>query len=121
MSTRPATPMRRPRPQRWRSVRLERKQAGLAWRLPTRGPTLVALVPIYTLGRTIYDSFTNRQFLEGLEPTEFVGLQNYRDLLDDTIFRDSVVVTVKFTAITVAFELVLGLVIALVVNSGFKG
>ena len=83
--------------------------------------TLVALVAIYPLARTIYDSFTNRQFLEGLEPTEFVGLQNYRDLLDDTIFRDSVVVTVKFTAITVAFELVLGLVIALVVNSGFKG
>jgi trehalose/maltose transport system permease protein len=82
---------------------------------------LVALVAIYPLARTIYDSFTNRQFLEGIEPTEFVGLQNYRDLLHDTIFRDSIVVTVKFTVITVAFELVLGLVIALVVNSGFKG
>jgi trehalose/maltose transport system permease protein len=82
---------------------------------------LVALVAIYPLARTIYDSFTNRQFLEGIEPTEFVGLQNYRDLLHDTIFRDSIVVTVKFTLVTVAFELVLGLIIALVVNSGFKG
>jgi trehalose/maltose transport system permease protein len=82
---------------------------------------LVALVAIYPLARTIYDSFTNRQFLEGIEPTEDVGLQNYRDLLHDTIFRDSIVVTVKFTVITVAFELVLGLIIALVVNSGFKG
>jgi len=82
---------------------------------------LVALVAIYPLARTIYDSFTNRQFLEGIEPTEFVGLQNYRDLLHDTIFRDSIVVTVRFTVITVAFELVLGLIIALVVNSGFKG
>jgi trehalose/maltose transport system permease protein len=82
---------------------------------------LVALVAIYPLARTIYDSFTNRQFLEGIEPTEFVGLQNYRDLLHDTIFRDSIVVTVKFTVVTVAFELVLGLIIALVVNSGFKG
>ena len=82
---------------------------------------LVALVAIYPLARTIYDSFTNRQFLEGIEPTEYVGLQNYRDLLHDTIFRDSIVVTVKFTVITVAFELVLGLIIALVVNSGFKG
>ena len=82
---------------------------------------LVALVAIYPLARTIYDSFTNRQFLEGIEPTEFIGLQNYRDLLHDTIFRDSIVVTVKFTVITVAFELVLGLIIALVVNSGFKG
>ena len=82
---------------------------------------LVALVAIYPLARTIYDSFTNRQFLEGIEPTEYVGLQNYRDLLHDTIFRDSIVVTVKFTVVTVAFELVLGLIIALVVNSGFKG
>ena len=82
---------------------------------------LVALVAIYPLARTIYDSFTNRQFLEWIEPTEYVGLQNYRDLLHDTIFRDSIVVTVKFTVITVAFELVLGLIIALVVNSGFKG
>jgi trehalose/maltose transport system permease protein len=82
---------------------------------------LVALVAIYPLARTIYDSFTDRQFLEGIEPTKFIGLQNYRDLLHDTIFRDSIVVTVKFTVITVAFELVLGLIIALVVNSGFKG
>ena len=40
---------------------------------------------------------------------------------NDTIFRDSVWLTVKFTVITVAFELVLGMIIALVVNSGFKG
>src|SRR5262249_56395955 len=39
----------------------------------------------------------------------------------DTVFRDSVWVTVKFTLITVAFEFVLGLIIALVVNSSFKG
>jgi trehalose/maltose transport system permease protein len=82
---------------------------------------LVALVAIYPLVRTIFDSFTNRQFLEGLEPTQFVGLQNYRDLLDDTVFRDSVVVTVKFTVITVSIELVLGMIMALAVNSGFRG
>jgi trehalose/maltose transport system permease protein len=82
---------------------------------------LVALVALYPLGRTVFDSFTNRQFLEGLQPVEFVGLQNYRDLLDDTVFRDSVVVTVKFTVITVSIELVLGMIMALAVNSGFRG
>ena len=51
----------------------------------------------------------------------WIGLDNYRDLWHDTIWWDSVVVTVKFTAITVSIELVLGLIIALVVNSGFKG
>jgi trehalose/maltose transport system permease protein len=121
MSTTQTTPMRRPRPPRRRSARLQRKQTRLAWLMLTPALVLVALVAIYPLARTIYDSFTDRQFLEGIEPTKFIGLQNYRDLLHDTIFRDSIVVTVKFTVITVAFELVLGLIIALVVNSGFKG
>ena len=82
---------------------------------------LVALVALYPLAQTVYDSFTNRQFLAGIEPTEFVGLQNYRDLIDDTIWWDSVIVTVKFTVVTVAIELVLGMIIALAVNSGFRG
>ena len=56
-----------------------------------------------------------------LEPTQWVGLQNYRDLWHDTIFRSSVWTTVKFTLITVGFEFALGLAIALVVNSSFKG
>lgn len=82
---------------------------------------VVAFVAIYPLGHTIYQSFTNQQFLAGIEPTRFVGLDNYRDLLHDTVFRDAVVVTVKFTVVTVLFEFVLGMIIALVVNSGFKG
>jgi trehalose/maltose transport system permease protein len=82
---------------------------------------VVAFVAIYPLGKTIYQSFTNQEFLAGIEPTKWVGLQNYRDLWHDTIFRDSVVTTIKFTLITVSFEFALGLVIALVVNSSFKG
>ena len=81
----------------------------------------VGFVAIYPLGKTIYQSFTNQEFLAGLEPTRWVGLENYRDLWQDTLFRDSVVTTVKFTLITVAFEFVLGMIIALVVNSSFKG
>ena len=82
---------------------------------------LVTFVALYPLGQTVYDSFTNRQFLGGLEPTESVGLENYRDLIQDTVFRDAVWVTVKFTAVTVSIELVLGMIIALAVNSGFRG
>ncbi|MDQ3893291.1 MAG: sugar ABC transporter permease, partial [Actinomycetota bacterium] len=62
-----------------------------------------------------------QQFLAGIEPTKFIGLRNYQDLIHDTIFRDAVVVTVKFTVITVVFEFLLGMIIALVVNSSFKG
>ncbi len=121
MSAIQSTTERRLPPRRRRSTRLQRKQTRLAWAMLTPALVLVALVAIYPLGRTVFDSFTNRQFLAGIEPTEFVGLQNYRDLLDDTIFRDSIVTTVKFTAITVSIELVLGMIIALAVNSGFRG
>jgi trehalose/maltose transport system permease protein len=82
---------------------------------------VVGFVAFYPLGRTIYQSFTNQQFLAGIEPTRFIGLRNYQDLIHDTIFRDAVVVTVKFTVITVVFEFLLGMIIALVVNSSFKG
>jgi trehalose/maltose transport system permease protein len=42
-------------------------------------------------------------------------------LWHDTVFRHAVVETIKFTVITVSFEFVLGLIIALVVNSHFRG
>jgi trehalose/maltose transport system permease protein len=93
----------------------------LAWMMLTPALLVVGFVALYPLGVTIYQSFTNEQFLSGITPTEWVGLQNYKDLIHDTVFRNSVWVTIKFTVITVVFEFVLGLVIALVVNSGFKG
>jgi trehalose/maltose transport system permease protein len=100
---------------------LQRRQTRLAWILMAPALAAVAFVAIYPLALTIYQSFTNEQFLRGLQPIEWVGLENYRNLLEDTIFRDSVVTTIKFTVITVFFEFVLGMIIALVVNSGFKG
>jgi trehalose/maltose transport system permease protein len=93
----------------------------LAWIMLSPALAVVGFVAIYPLGQTIYQSFTNEQFLAGLEPTKWIGLENYRDLIHDTVFRDSVWTTVKFTLITVLFEFALGMIIALVVNSNFKG
>jgi trehalose/maltose transport system permease protein len=106
---------------RRRKSAFRRKQTRLAWLMLVPALLVVAVVAIYPLGLTVWQSFTNEQFLAGLQPIEFVGLDNYRALLDDTIFRDAVWLTVKFTVITVVFEFVLGMIIALVVNSGFKG
>jgi trehalose/maltose transport system permease protein len=120
METTEATTVLRPRLRRRRSTRLQRRQRRLAWLLLVPSLAIVAAVAFYPLGRTVYESFTNQQFL-ALEPTKWIGLQNYKDLIHDTIFRDAIVTTVKFTVITVFFEFVLGLIIALVVNSSFKG
>ena len=115
-----ATPAPTPGRRR-RKSRLQRRQARLGWLLLLPALAVVAFVAIYPLGKTVYQSFTNQEFLAGIEPTKRVGLQNYRDLWHDTIFRQSVWETVKFTLITVSFEFVLGMIIALVVNSNFKG
>jgi trehalose/maltose transport system permease protein len=109
------------RPRKRRRSNLQRKQTRLAWVLLLPALAAVGFVALYPLGQTIYYSFTDQQFLAGIEPTKWVGLANYKDLIHDSLFRDAVVRTVKFTLITVAFEFVLGMIIALVVNSGFKG
>ena len=116
-----ATPAPVPRRRRRRRTKLQRRQTRLAWLLLVPSLAVVAFVALYPLGKTIYQSFTDQEFLAGIEPTKWVGIDNYRTLWHDTIFRDTVVLTIKFTAITVSFEFVLGLIIALVVNSSFKG
>ena len=109
------------RPRKRRRSNLQRNQTRLAWILLLPAFAAVGFVAFYPLGQTIYYSFTDQQFLAGVEPTKWVGLENYKDLIHDTLFRDAVVLTVKFTLITVFFEFVLGMIIALTVNSGFRG
>jgi trehalose/maltose transport system permease protein len=115
-----ATPAPVPKRRR-RRTKLQRRQTRLGWLLLLPALATVGFVAIYPLGKTVYQSFTNQEFLAGLRPTKWVGIDNYRALWHDTFFRDTVVLTIKFTAITVSFEFVLGLIIALVVNSSFKG
>jgi trehalose/maltose transport system permease protein len=116
-----ATPAPAPRRRRRRRSGLQRRQTRIGWLLLLPALAAVGFVAIYPLGKTVYESFTNQEFLQGLQPTKWVGLDNYRTLWHDTIFRDTVWLTIKFTLITVSFEFVLGLIIALVVNSSFKG
>jgi trehalose/maltose transport system permease protein len=92
----------------------------LAWLLLTPTMLLIALVALFPLVQTIYQSFTDAKLASGVEP-EFVGLRNYQDLLQDTAFRTSIWTTIKFSVVTVLFEFLLGLGIALVINSNFKG
>jgi len=50
-----------------------------------------------------------------------VGLENYLYLLQDPDFRQALWNTLRFTAISVSLETVLGLAIALIIHSNFKG
>jgi len=51
----------------------------------------------------------------------FIGLENYIDILQDSLFRAAVGPTTYFREVSVALELVLGIAIALLLNQSFKG
>jgi trehalose/maltose transport system permease protein len=97
---------------------LQARQARLAWLLLVPTLAVVIFIAAYPLLRTFYYSFTDYAF--GY-PAHFIGWTNYYNLLQDVSFRESVFETFKFAIITVFFEFVLGMGIALVVNSQFKG
>src|SRR5947209_12435107 len=97
---------------------LQNKQTQLAWLLMTPTIAVILFVAAYPLVRTFYDSFTDAAF--GY-PSKFIGWTNFYNLLHDVQFRESIYETFKFAIITVVFEFVLGMGIALVVNSNFKG
>jgi len=79
----------------------------------------LALVAFYPMVNTILTSFTDATF--GQANTNFVGLKNYVTLVQDPTFRSAIGVSIRFTVITVVFEFVLGLIVAMVVNSAFRG
>src|SRR5215470_10708895 len=100
--------------------KLVQAQTRLAWILLAPSLLVVVLIALIPLLQTIAQSFTNAR-LASERPVSFVGLTNYINLFTDTDFLRSIWVTVQFTVITVVFEFLLGLIIALVVNSNFKG
>jgi trehalose/maltose transport system permease protein len=97
-----------------------RQRERLAWILMTPSVLIVIGVALYPLVRTFALSLTNAR-LSRVRAVEFVGLQNYIDLFQDTAFRGALWNTLIFTIFTVFFETVLGLIIALVIHSNFKG
>src|SRR5438045_8496997 len=112
-----ATPA--PTPRRRRRPRLQRRQTRLAWLLLVPALAAVAFVAIYPLGKTVYQSFTDQEFLAGVSPTKWVGLHNYfggGGIWHDADFRHSIVVAIMFTLETVSFAFVVRMIILVVVS-----
>src|SRR4030088_2043813 len=79
----------------------------------------LAVVPVHPMVNTIVTRFTNSTFRQNT--TNFIGFDNYTNLVQDPAFRTSIWTSVRFTVISVVFEFLLGLIVALVVNSSFRG
>src|SRR4029453_11716648 len=97
-----------------RTLRQQQMRLGYALVLPS----LVVLIftVFYPIAQTVvYSLHTNRLNMPYLG-TPFVGLTNYVPLLLQPAFWKAVAHTVEYTLITVAGELILGLLVALTIN-----
>src|ERR1700746_3682655 len=81
-------------------------------------PTFVVMLCIFGIPLlfSLYLSFTGWALDQALLGGRFVGLANYADLLTDPAFVGSLGITFGYTAATVAAQIMLGLVIALLLN-----
>jgi trehalose/maltose transport system permease protein len=91
----------------------------LAWMLVAPSLIIVALVAFYPLAQTFRLSFTSER-LASSRGGGWVGLGNYEYLWSNSLFRTAFQNTVKFTVASVAIELVLGVIVALIINSQFR-
>jgi trehalose/maltose transport system permease protein len=92
----------------------------LAWLLVAPSILVVVVVALYPLFQSFRLSFTNARF-GSPRPEKFVGLDNYARLLTDNVFISAFQHTAIFTVASVAIETVLGVAIALIINSNFQG
>jgi multiple sugar transport system permease protein len=97
-------------------VRAERR---LGWILA--GPAFATMLAVtaYPIMQAVYDSLFDYRLTDP-DNRSFTGLSNYRVILTDQLWWDSVFVTLFITVVTVAVELVLGFALALVMMKALR-
>jgi len=86
-------------------------------------PTILLLlaINIFPLIWAIRLSFTNYKSNLGFMPIRFVGLANYFDLLSDEDVWHGMQTTAHFVVFAIAFQVLIGFGLALLINRGFRG
>jgi multiple sugar transport system permease protein len=97
-----------------RRLLVARRGTGAARALPylLLAPALLTILVVF-LYPLIDGIRTSTQIYRFGRPIADVGLQNYKDVLSDTEFRDALWVTLKFVFLAVSLETIIGLALAL--------
>ncbi|MEM1039614.1 MAG: sugar ABC transporter permease [Pseudomonadota bacterium] len=82
---------------------------------------LLAVALLYPIGYMVYASFLDWRPSQYIGEAEQVGLRNYINLWNDEAFRESFWVTIKFAAVVVTLEMVLGVGLALLLDRNLRG
>lgn len=99
----------------------ERAEARFALLLIAPAMLTIALIAFVPLVRVFWLSLFKINLRFANAPRPFVGPGNYVDILGDERFRNALRVTGTVALTSLAAELVLGILIALVINREFKG
>ena len=108
----------------WRAGWLRRRSAadrrnarvGLVFTAPAL--VLVGAFALFPLGFGVYISLTNWPLVG---PYHFIGLSNYSSLIHDSVFLQSILFTLKYTAIVTIPIFVVGYALAVFVRSNRRG
>jgi ABC-type sugar transport system permease subunit len=93
----------------------------LAWAFTSPAVSVIALIAIFPLAWTVWNSFHLQDLRMPWLGRPFIGLGNYLELARDPRFWSALGHTLFFTAASVSLELGLGLALALAMNSAFRG
>ncbi|HEX3329310.1 MAG TPA: sugar ABC transporter permease [Gaiellales bacterium] len=102
-----------------RRVLFEMRKEWSAYAMLTPSIILMGVFTLFAAGFAFYLSFHQWDVLNPAKP--YVGLQNYRELKSDAYFRQAVKNTAYFTVGTVPLSVILGLLIALLLNRQIRG
>jgi len=100
---------------------LRQRERRQAWVLLAPMLVVMLLLTAWPLMRTIWLSFTDAALIGSGDAPGWTGLENYLYALSDPDFRLSLWRTLYFTLVSVAFEGVIGVLVALLLNQRFAG
>ena len=114
-----APPARAARRRRWSSQ--ERSEALFALWLVLPAMLTICAIAFLPLGRAIWLSLWKYNLRFANTPRTWEGLGNYQRILEDERFQNALKVTATVAGVSIAAELVLGMIVALVINRWFPG
>jgi multiple sugar transport system permease protein len=112
----PAAGWRTPWPRRRSAADRRNARVGLVFTAPAL--LLVGAFALFPLGFGVYISLTNWPLVG---PYHFIGLSNYSSLIHDSEFLQSILFTLKYTAIVTIPIFVVGYALAVFVRSNRRG
>jgi len=119
MSNVAVAPRRRPPNRGMRRKLRQMRREWSAYVFLSPGLLLFSVFTLFALGFAFYLTFHEWNALS--PDTPFVGLQNYKRMLGDDDFRQSIINTAYYTGASVPLTMGIGLLIALLLNQPIRG